>query len=117
MLSHSVIYNSPVMHRLALLADRIAPRDVTVLLCGESGTGKERVAEALVAASRRADKPFLRFNCAALTAELAEAELFGHVKGAFTGAIKSRTGLFREAEGVSDSLCNLTLRRETGLQT
>jgi len=72
---------------------------VTVLLTGESGTGKERVAEALVEASARADKPFLRFNCAALTAELAEAELFGHSKGAFTGAVKSRLGLFREADG------------------
>ncbi|HLT38165.1 MAG TPA: sigma-54 dependent transcriptional regulator, partial [Enhygromyxa sp.] len=61
--------------------------------------GKERVAEAIVAASRRADRPFVRFNCAALSAELAEAELFGHAKGSFTGAHRSRTGLFREADG------------------
>src|SRR5260221_14760176 len=87
------------MSRLAVLVQRIAPRDVTVLLTGESGTGKERVAEALGKASGRAEKPFLRFNCAALTAELAEAELFGHSKGAFTGAIKARPGLFREADG------------------
>jgi two-component system response regulator HydG len=98
-LSRSLIFSSPAMSRLALLVQRVAPRDVTVLLTGESGTGKERVAEALFAASRRAAKPFLRFNCAALTAELAEAELFGHTKGAFTGAVKARPGLFREADG------------------
>jgi two-component system response regulator HydG len=98
-LSRSLIFQSPAMSKLAVLVQRIAPRDVTVLLTGESGTGKERVAEALVSASHRADKPFVRFNCAALTAELAEAELFGHAKGAFTGAVKTRSGLFREADG------------------
>ncbi len=98
-LSRSLIFGSPAMSKLAVLVQRIAPRDVTVLLTGESGTGKERVAEALVAASGRANKPYLRFNCASLTAELAEAELFGHTKGAFTGAVKARPGLFREADG------------------
>jgi two-component system response regulator HydG len=98
-LARSMVFTAPSMGRLAVMVQRIAPRDVTVLLTGESGTGKERVAEALVQASRRADKPFLRFNCAALTAELAEAELFGHTRGAFTGAVKSRPGLFREADG------------------
>jgi two-component system response regulator HydG len=98
-LGRSLVFGSPAMSRLAVMVQRIAPRDVTVLLTGESGTGKERVADALVAASKRADKPFLRFNCAALTAELAEAELFGHTKGAFTGAVKARLGLFREADG------------------
>ena len=98
-LSRSLIFASPSMSELAVLVQRVAPRDVTVLLTGESGTGKERVAEAIVAASSRASKPFLRFNCAALTAELAEAELFGHTKGAFTGAVKTRAGLFREADG------------------
>ena len=68
-----------------------------MLITGESGTGKERVAEALVRASSRRDQPFVRFNCAAITPELAEAELFGHARGAFTGAHRSRTGLFREA--------------------
>jgi two-component system response regulator HydG len=98
-LSRSLVFTSPAMSRLAVLVQRIATHDVTVLLTGESGTGKERIADALVAASRRAQKPFLRFNCAALTAELAEAELFGHTRGAFTGAVKSRPGLFREADG------------------
>ena len=72
---------------------------MTVLINGESGTGKERVAEAIVRASHRAERPFVRFNCATLTAELAEAELFGHTKGAFTGAQRQRNGLFREAHG------------------
>ncbi len=98
-LLHSLVFASAAMSRLAVLIKRVAPRDVTVLITGESGTGKERVAEALVRASRRADKPFVRFNCAALTPELAEAELFGHSRGAFTGAARARTGLFREAGG------------------
>jgi two-component system response regulator HydG len=98
-LSRSLVFQSPAMSRLAVLVQRLGPRDVTVLLTGESGTGKERVAEALVRASSRAGKPFIRFNCAALTAELAEAELFGHSKGAFTGAQRPRAGLFREADG------------------
>ncbi len=98
-LSRSLIFVSAAMSRLAVLIGRVGPRDVTVLIGGESGTGKERVAEAIVRASRRADKSFIRFNCAALSPELAEAELFGHTKGAFTGALRERTGLFREADG------------------
>jgi DNA-binding NtrC family response regulator len=98
-LAQTLVFRSGAMSRLAVLVKRVAPRDVTVLIGGESGTGKERVAEALVQASARAERPFIRFNCAALTAELAEAELFGHVKGAFTGAQRSRNGLFREADG------------------
>ena len=98
-LARSMVFASEAMRRLAVLVARVAPRDVTVLLTGESGTGKERVAEAIVAASRRAEKPFVRFNCAALAPELAEAELFGHAKGAFTGAVRSRPGLFGEADG------------------
>lgn len=98
-LLRSLIFVSPAMSRLAELVTRVAPRDVTVLITGESGTGKERVAEALVAASTRAGKPFVRFNAASLTEELAEAELFGHSKGAFTGAVRARLGLFREADG------------------
>jgi two-component system response regulator HydG len=98
-LLRSLVFVSPAMGRLALLVKRVAPRDVTVLITGESGTGKERIAEAVVRASARAAGPFVRFNCAALTAELAEAELFGHAKGAFTGAVRARAGLFREAHG------------------
>ncbi len=98
-LSRTMVYASRAMSQLAALVARVAPRDVTVLITGESGTGKERVAEAVVRASRRADRPFVRFNCAALTPELAEAELFGHARGAFTGAVRSRPGLFGEADG------------------
>jgi two-component system, NtrC family, response regulator HydG len=98
-LSRTMVFVSEAMGRLALLAGRIAPRDVTVLITGESGTGKERLAEAIVQGSRRAQKSFVRFNCAALTPELAEAELFGHARGAFTGASRARAGLFGEADG------------------
>ena len=98
-LAGALVSSSPAMDRLAALVTRVAPRDVTVLITGESGTGKERVAEAIVRSSRRHARPFVRFNCAALTHELAEAELFGHAKGAFTGAHRARTGLFREANG------------------
>ncbi|MBX7081722.1 MAG: sigma-54 dependent transcriptional regulator [Nannocystaceae bacterium] len=98
-LSQTMVFVSDAMTRLAVMVHRVAPRDVTVLIRGESGTGKERVAEAIVRASRRAGRPFVRFNCAALTPELAEAELFGHSRGAFTGAVRSRAGLFREADG------------------
>jgi DNA-binding NtrC family response regulator len=98
-LAGSMVFASEPMRRLAQLVARVAPRDVTVLVTGESGTGKERVAEALWRASRRAGKAFVRFNCAALTPELAEAELFGHTRGAFTGAVRSRPGLFGEANG------------------
>jgi DNA-binding NtrC family response regulator len=98
-MSRSMVFESEPMRRLAVLVARVAPRDVTVLITGESGTGKERVAEAIVRASKRADKRYLRFNCAALTPELAEAELFGHARGAFTGAVRARPGLFGEADG------------------
>jgi two-component system, NtrC family, response regulator HydG len=98
-LAGSWLFASPSMARLSTLIARVAPRDVTVLVSGESGTGKERVCEALWRASSRSAKPFLRFNCASLTAELAEAELFGHLRGSFTGATRDRPGLFGEADG------------------
>ena len=98
-LAGELVYASEAMRRLAALVARVAPRDVTVLVSGESGTGKERVAEAIWRASRRAGRAFVRFNCAALVAELAEAELFGHTRGAFTGAVRARPGLFGEADG------------------
>lgn len=98
-LARTMVFASAAMSRLAVLVQRVAPRDVTVLITGESGTGKERVAEALVAASPRAARPFVRFNCASVTPELAEAELFGHRRGAFTGAVRDRPGLFGEADG------------------
>jgi two-component system response regulator PilR (NtrC family) len=90
---------SPALKQLFDVIARIAPTRATVLLTGESGTGKERVARAIHANSDRADGPFLVVNCGALPENLMESELFGHEKGAFTGAQVRRTGLLRDAEG------------------
>jgi two-component system, NtrC family, response regulator HydG len=118
LLSRSMVFAATSMKQLAVLAQRAAAKEVTVLITGESGTGKERLAEAIVRGSRRAARPFVRFNCAAITSELAEAELFGHTKGAFTGAVRSRNGLFREADSGTlflDEIGELDLRTQAKL--
>ena len=94
-----VVGQSPAFRRLWEAAQRVAGREVPVLIRGETGTGKELIATLLHAASPRAQRPLVRFNCAAISAELAEAELFGHVKGAFTGAVATRSGFFAQADG------------------
>jgi two-component system response regulator AtoC len=98
-LGRRIIGASRPMRRLLEATSRVASRDVTVLVRGETGTGKEFVAELLHAQSARAKHPLVRFNCAALPAELADAELFGHVRGAFTGATTGRPGFFAQADG------------------
>ena len=90
---------SASFRRLLDDARRVARRHVTVLLRGETGTGKELVASLIHAESARREGPCVRFNCAAIPAELAEAELFGHAKGAFTGAVAARKGYFAQADG------------------
>jgi two-component system response regulator HydG len=94
-----IIGRSPAIRDVLVRIAKIAPTDATVLITGESGTGKEMVARAIHANSRRADRPFVPVNCAAITETLLESELFGHAKGSFTGAHAARKGLFEEADG------------------
>lgn len=94
-----LIGRSAVIREVLARIVRIAPTDATVLITGESGTGKELVARAIHVNSLRAQRPFLSINCAAMSETLLESELFGHVRGAFTGAVMSRRGLFEEADG------------------
>jgi DNA-binding NtrC family response regulator len=98
-LGRSIVGDSPAMGRLLDTVARIAPRDLTVLVRGETGTGKELVGSLIHAQSRRAQGPLVRFNCAAIPEELAEAELFGHARGAYTGAAQARQGFFARADG------------------
>ena len=98
-LGRRMVGEAQPMRRLLDAVERVAEKDVTVLIRGETGTGKELVASLLHARSKRVKGPFVRFNCAAIPAELAESQLFGHVKGAFTGATGAANGFFSEAHG------------------
>lgn len=95
----SPVFQSQAMKGVLRTIERIAPSDVSVLIVGESGTGKEVVTDIIHSLSPRAKGPLIKINCAALPRELIESELFGSMKGAFTGALSDREGLFRQAEG------------------
>ena len=96
---HRLTGDSPSVRQVRALIDRVAAFDTNVLVTGESGTGKELVARTIHELSDRADRPFVPINCGAIPAELLESELFGHEKGAFTGAVSTRVGRFELAEG------------------
>lgn len=117
-LSRVMIVASKPMERVAELVARLGPRDLPVLITGESGVGKELIARALVEASPRVHKPYVRFNCASVAPELAASELFGHVKGSYTGADHDRKGVFREADGgtlLLDEVAELAPRHQAML--
>jgi DNA-binding NtrC family response regulator len=94
-----LIAQSPAMHDILDLVERVAPTDATLLIQGESGTGKEVIAKAVHHASARASRPFVAVNCGAVPETLLESELFGYMRGAFTGATVNKLGLFEEADG------------------
>ncbi|HKU43184.1 MAG TPA: sigma 54-interacting transcriptional regulator, partial [Polyangiales bacterium] len=94
-----LVVRSPVMRKLYELLERVAPGEITVLILGDTGVGKEVMAEQVHRRSPRRDKPFLRLNCAALSESLLESELFGHERGAFTGAHQMKAGLLETAQG------------------
>lgn len=95
----NIVANSPAMHEVLGMVERVAPTDAAVLIQGESGTGKELIARAVHQNSDRKDEAFIPINCGALPENLLESELFGHVKGAFTGAHQNKKGMFEEADG------------------
>lgn len=95
----NIVAESPAMQNVCDMIRRVGPTDTTILICGGSGTGKELVAKAIHASSRRKEKQFLAVNCAALPEPLLESEMFGHVKGSFTGAASDKEGLFEAASG------------------
>ncbi|HVI89779.1 MAG TPA: sigma-54 dependent transcriptional regulator [Dongiaceae bacterium] len=97
--SSAFIFNDPNMKAVLRLADQVAPSDASILITGESGTGKEVMARYIHSHSKRAGKNFISVNCAAIPENLLESELFGHEKGAFTGAVARRIGKFEEANG------------------
>jgi DNA-binding NtrC family response regulator len=116
--SHQLVYEDEAMGAVLGLADQIAGSEASILVTGESGTGKEVLARYVHRKSHRADKPFISVNCAAIPENLLESELFGHEKGAFTGAIARRIGKFEEANGgtlLLDEISEMDVRLQAKL--
>jgi len=116
--SSDFLFRDPTMTRVVQLAEQIAPSDASVLITGESGTGKEVMAKFLHSKSKRANRAFISVNCAAIPENLLESELFGHEKGAFTGAIARRIGKFEEASGgtlLLDEISEMDVRLQAKL--
>ena len=112
---HGLVGVSDHMKQIVKLIRKFSPSNEAVLVSGETGTGKELVARAIHKQSKRSNRPFIALNCAAIAESLFESELFGHVKGAFTGAESNRPGKFREAEGGTlflDEIHHLTLGQQ-----
>lgn len=113
-----MIYRDDTMAAVVKLAEQVAPSDASVLITGESGTGKEVIARHVHKSSNRASKPFISINCAAIPEHLLESELFGHEKGAFTGAVARRVGKFEEADGgtlLLDEISEMDVRLQAKL--
>ena len=116
--SHALIFQDPKMGDVVRLADQVAASEASILITGESGTGKEVMAHYVHGRSLRRDKPFISVNCAAIPENLLESELFGHEKGAFTGAIARRIGKFEEADGgtlLLDEISEMDIRLQAKL--
>ncbi len=116
--SHTLIVEDKAMEKVLTLADQVAGSDASILITGESGSGKEVLARHVHRKSKRADKPFISVNCAAIPENLLESELFGHEKGAFTGAIARRVGKFEEADGgtlLLDEISEMDVRLQAKL--
>jgi two-component system, response regulator FlrC len=116
--SSDFLYRDPAMARVVKLAEQIAPSEASVLITGESGTGKEVMAKYVHSRSKRAGRPFISINCAAIPEALLESELFGHEKGAFTGAVARRIGKFEEATGgtlLLDEISEMDVRLQAKL--
>ncbi len=116
--SHAILFRDPVMGQVMRMAEQVAPSDASILITGESGTGKELVARHIHRKSKRTSKRFVAVNCAAIPENLLESELFGHEKGAFTGAVARRLGKFEEANGgtlLLDEISEMDIRLQAKL--
>ncbi len=116
--SHKLIFEDPAMGTVLAMSERVAKSDASILITGKSGTGKEMLARFIHRKSARADKPFVSVNCAAIPENLLESELFGHEKGAFTGAVARRIGKFEAADGgtlLLDELGEMDMRLQAKL--